>query len=161
MSEHVISVALLTVAGITCIAVMVHSVYPSIVEMSTSFSSSNKLIEERMETNIRIINQNSQSDIMYVWVKNIGQNRIVDGQIPWTDVFFGPENEFERVTYNQTGLNAPCWNYTIENDDGNGHWNEHETIKITINWDQTISSGDYYIKIITYNGVYDHEYFSI
>lgn len=160
MSEHVISVALLTIASVTCIGVLVHAAFPLITEMSVASSSRANIIEERMETNIKIINAINQSDTMIIWVKNTGTNRIVDYQITSMDVFFGPEYGYERVPYNNIRAITPSWNYTIENDDDNGQWNSHETIKITIKSD-SISQGDYYINIITYNGISDYDYFSL
>lgn len=161
MSEHVISVALLTVASIVAIGVLLHSVYPSIVDMSSSASSSMNVLENRLETKIKIVNTVNQSNDVYIWVKNIGTKRIALSQILWTDVFFGPENNFERIPYDSTRSISPSWNYTLENDGGNGHWDLHETNKITVRWDQSITTGDYYINVITYNGISDHEYISL
>jgi len=74
-------------------------------------------------------------------------------------VFFGETNNFRRIPYDAALSTSPSWNYSIENDDGDGKWDTKETLKITIN--QTPSSGDYYVKIVLYNAVSDEEEFSI
>jgi len=103
---------------------------------------------------------NISSTNVKVWVKNIGGNEIRKALIEKLDVIFGPRGNFRRIPYNAAG--PPTWTYQIVNDvDGDGNWDFGETIEITIVWDKTLEAGDYYVKVVTYNGISDHYWFSV
>ncbi len=90
-----------------------------------------------------------------VWVKNVGTSDIVS--IERSDVFFGPEDDFYRVTY--SGETAPYWNYQLEGD--NSEWKPTVTIKITIHPVSSLSSGTYLVKVVIPNGIFDETTFGV
>lgn len=159
MSESVITVAIITIACVICATMLVSAIYPAVNRASSSVISSSAKLGERIETSIEIIAEGNQSLYEYVWVKNTGSSPIP--QIENSDIFFGEIGNFQRITFNSSLLATPSWNYSIENDDGNGRWNVGETVKITIKSSSEITAGDYYVKIVLYNGVSDEEKFSI
>jgi len=166
MSEQVISTALLTIASVIAVAALVHTVYPSIMSMSSSFLTATSTVSDRIETDLKIIYVVNQSiNLTNVWVKNIGKNSIGYSAIEMSDVFFGPEGNFERIPYdNSIPLPNNRWNYTIENNNDNNYkWDPLETLKITIRKDNIYATSprDYYLKIVLYNGVWDEDHFSI
>lgn len=158
MSGNVITVALLTIASVVAATIMINSVYPSIGDMAGAFSSSARVTSERIQTDIKIINEVNNSDLVYVWVKNTGTKKIDLSLVEKTDVFFGKVNSFQFIPYNSS--TQPGWNYTVANGDGDDYWDTYETIKLTINY-STLSSGEYYINIVTYNGETASDYFSV
>ena len=91
-----------------------------------------------------------------VWVKNVGTVDIAT--IDHSDVFFGEEGNFERVTYG--GETPPYWGYQIEG--GNSVWRPTITIKTTIHLASSLSSGTtYLVKMVIPNGISDQLTFSV
>ena len=159
MAESVITVAIITIACVICATMLVSAIYPAVNRASSSVISSSAKLSECIETSIEIIEEANESSHEYVWVKNTGSAPIP--QIENSDIFFGKINNFQRIPFNSTLSITPGWNYSIENDDGNGRWDVGETVKITINSSSEITAGDYYVKIVLYNGKSDEERFSI
>ena len=160
MSEAAITTAIITIGCVICASILVSAIYPAMHRASSSVISTGAKLGDRIETSIDIIAVANQSSYEYVWVKNTGSAEI--HQIEKSDVFFGEINEFQRIPFNSSpSAPAPSWKYSIENDDGDGRWDIAETLKITINTSATITAGDYYVKIIVYNGVSDEDKFSI
>jgi len=91
------------------------------------------------------------SDVAEVWVKNVGTQSIDPLLIAQFDVFFGPKGNFEYVPYDKTSL--PKWTFTIVSDNGNSDFDPGETLEIKIYLDYSLSAGDYFFRIVTYNGV--------
>jgi len=151
MVEKVITTALLTIGSVICATALIAVMYPTITSMASPFQSTTEKVSDRVKTDIKIIAEANTSSHAYIWVKNIGKNKIP--HVDDCDVFYGPEGNFKRIA-------SADWSYTIENDGGNNRWDIGETINITIS-NQTLDSGDYYVKIVTYNGIWDDDEFSI
>jgi flagellar protein FlaG len=160
MAESVITVSIITIACVICATMLVSAIYPAVNRATSSVVSSSAKLGDRIETSVDIIAEANESSYEYVWVKNIG-SQIVRSQIENSDIFFGEIGNFQRIPFNATLLATPSWNYSIENDDGNDRWDAGETINITISSASEITAGDYYVKIVLYNGVSDEEKFSI
>lgn len=150
--DKIMVTLLLIVAGIVCSIVVLNAVYPAITGSSSAIIEAADNIDDRIKSNITIIEMTHDGSDAYVWVKNTGVSRI-DG-ISNSDVFFGIEGNFDRVPYG--GSSAPYWEYEIENDD---RWNQSSTLKITIHAAEPIS-GDYYFKVVIPNGLSDQRYYS-
>jgi archaellum component FlaG (FlaF/FlaG flagellin family) len=138
---------------------LINAIYPAMHRATSSVVATSEKLGDRIETSIDIIEMANQSSYEYVWVKNTGSSEIP--QIENSDVFFGEINDFRRITFNSTLSVTPSWNYEIDNDDGDGRWDVGETLNITINTSTSIAAGDYYVKIIVYNGISDEDKFSI
>lgn len=157
--DKAITTALLIIAGVVCIIFVFNSVYPMINRSSEAMSSMASTVDERMKSRINIVhaaNTENRTEV-YIWVKNIGTQRIV--AIEDSDLFFGPEGNFERIPYiDDAGGTFPRWEYTLENDT---EWQTSATIKITINYSSDPGSGTYFVKFIIPNGISDDFYFSM
>jgi hypothetical protein len=76
-----------------------------------------------------------------------------------SDVFFGPETDFQRVPYGDPGCTAPCWTFSVENDT---KWNPSATVRITVLLTAPLSAGaTYYFKIVAPNGIEDTKFFTL
>lgn len=150
--DKVIVTILLIVAGVTASAVLVNSVYPVINQSEGAMISVAGTVNDRMKSNIKIIQAANEGAEVYVWVKNVGTVEI--GSIEHSDIFFGPEGDFARVTYG--GSIPPYWNYQIEG--GDSEWKSTVTIKITIHMG-TAPSGTNMVKMVIPNGISDERIF--
>lgn len=159
MTDTAITTAIITISCVICVTTLVSAVYPSVNRAASSVISTSEKLGERIETSIDIVAEANVSVYEYVWAKNTGSSEII--AIDDSDVFFGPVGNFQRIPYNSKRAVAPSWNYTIENDDGDGRWDVGETLNITIDNSTEIPIGDYYVKISLFNGISDEEEFSI
>jgi archaellum component FlaG (FlaF/FlaG flagellin family) len=150
--DKIIVTLLLVIAGVVCSLVVVNAMYPVITSSSGAIVDAATKIDDRIRSQIKIIEIADQNDTVFIWIKNVGSSRI--GGIESSDVFFGPEGDFARVTYG--GSTAPYWDYAIENDT---KWGPSATIKISIHL-QSAPSGTCYFKIVIPNGISDGKLFS-
>jgi hypothetical protein len=147
-----------------------NAVYPAVNRSSSALVGAAAKIDDRIKSQIKIIHAtgeldsggswqdtNSDGDFdAFVWVKNVGDSRILDlGQ---SDVFFGQEGDFSRIPYvDDAGGSFPYWDGQLEND---SEWGPSATLKVTIHFSTTLSSGTYLVKMAIPNGVSDEHYFS-
>lgn len=136
-----------------------NSAYPMINRSSEAMVSMADKIDDRMQSNVNIVHAATTADrkTVYLWVKNVGSNRIV--AIEDSDIFFGQETNFARIPYvDDAGGASPSWIYTIENDT---EWKTGATVKITITYSSDPGSGTYFAKVVIPNGIADEFYFSM
>ena len=157
--DKVITTALLIIAGIVCAVFLFNTVYPMINRSGQAMINTADQIDERMQSRVNIVHAANTADrkTVYVWVKNVGNLRIVS--IEESDVFFGQENDFCRVPYvDDAGESYPRWTYTLENDT---EWKTGATVKFTITYNADPGAGTYFVKIVIPNGILDEYYFSM
>ena len=157
--DKAITTALLIVAGIVCMIFVFNSVYPMINRSSQAMVSMAETIDERMKSRINIVHAANSANraLVYIWVKNVGTQRITT--IDESDLFFGQEDEFERIPfYTDAGGEYPQWEYSLENDT---EWQTSATLKITVTYSSDPGTGTYYSKFIIPNGISDEYYFSM
>jgi archaellum component FlaF (FlaF/FlaG flagellin family) len=157
--DKTITTALLIIAGIVCSVFLFNSVYPMINRSSAAMTSMTDKIDDRMKTQVDIVHAASSADKLnvYIWVKNVGSNRI--DAIQDSDLFLGPEGNFLRIPHESTaGGTYPRWSYLIENDT---EWKTGATIKITVSYDVDPGSGTYFVKVVIPNGIAAEYYFSM
>lgn len=145
--DKVIVTVLLVVAGIVCSMVVFNAMYPAITGTSGAIKDAVSRIDDRIKSNIDIIQVADEDTDVYIWVKNVGASKI--GALDQSDLFFGPEGNFSRIPYGSDGSPTPYWDYTIENDE---KWMPTATLKITVHL-SSAPSGTYYIKVIIHNGI--------
>lgn len=155
LSESILTIAVVF-ASVTAAAVFMQNVTQfNSVQLSTAESAKKGIM-----TSIKVTFASNSSDIVRVWVKNVGQSSIMSGELARFDLFFGPVGNFSRIPYGVPGV--PSWNYTIAVDsDGDTRFDPGETIEINISLPYELSSGDYYLRIITHNGISDDYYFTV
>lgn len=159
--DKAITTALLIIAGVVCMIFVFNSVYPMINRSSQAMTSMAEQVDERMNSRINIVHasNNSTRTAVYLWIKNVGTQRILG--IQESDLFFGQEDDFARIPYvDDAGGTNPCWSYIVENDP-DSEWKTSITIKVTVTYDSDPGAGTYFAKFIIPNGVYDEFYFSM
>lgn len=150
--DKVMVTLLLLVAGIVCSLVLLNAVYPAITGSSGAIVDASSKIDDRIRSNIAIIEISHSGSNAYIWIKNVGASSI--GGIGNSDVFFGPLGNFARIPYG--GSVEPYWDYSLENDT---RWGPTATLKITVHYIAT-PSGEYYFKLVTPNGISATDYYS-
>jgi hypothetical protein len=150
--DKVLVTLLLLIAGVVCSVVIINAAYPAITGSTGAISDAASKIDDRIRSQIKIIDMAKDSDKVYVWIKNVGASNI--GRIQSSDVFWGLEGNFSRIIYG--GATKPYWDYVIENDT---KWGPTATVKTTI-YLPSAPSGTYYFKIVIPNGISDWKLFS-
>ena len=145
---------LLIITGVVCTMVMFNAVYPVINSSSGAMAGMAGRINDRIKSQVEIVQVACESDNVSVWVKNIGSTKL--GSIEKSDVFLGQEGNFSWISYGQPGSPKPYWDYVIENDT---EWVPTATLRIDIHVEQE-PSGTYFVKMAVYNGVSDEYQFS-
>ena len=151
MDKAIVTVLML-IAGVVCSLVVFNSVYPAINRGASAVSNMSAKVNDRVKSQIEIVETASSGNDIYIWIKNVGSSRIMS--LDSSDVFLGQTGATERIPY-ETG--TPQWNYSIENDT---EWGPTATIKITIQL-SSAPSGNYYIKFVIPNGISDEHQFGI
>ena len=169
--EKVITTVLLILGGTVCAVLLFNVVYPAVGESGAAMGSMAHTIGDRIKSQIEIVHvsgeldsdgafQDTNSDTyfnVFAWVKNVGSSRIL--AVEESDVFFGEVGDFARVPYvNDAGGSLPSWTMTLENDD---EWGPTATLKITIYFSPTLSSGTYFLKMVIPNGISDEHTLSM
>jgi archaellum component FlaF (FlaF/FlaG flagellin family) len=157
--DKAITTALLIIAGVVCMIFVFNSVYPMVNRSSQAMVSMAEQVDERMKSRINIVHAANSVDrtLVYLWVKNVGTQRIVN--VDQSDLFFGQTDNFIRIPYAaDSGGSYPYWSYGIENDT---EWQISATANITISYDVDPGAGTYYIKMVIPNGISDEYYFSM
>ncbi len=157
--DKAVTTALLIIAGVVVMIFVFNSVYPMINRSSSAMVSMAETVDERMKSRINIVHAANSADrlTVYLWVKNVGTPRIVE--IDESDLFFGQEDDFERIPYvDDAGGGYPRWAYSLENDT---EWQTSATLKVTITYDSDPGGATYFAKFIIPNGISDEYYFSM
>jgi hypothetical protein len=148
------------VAAVVAIMAVVSSVMPALSRTNGSMVMTSDAINDRISSQVEIIHATgvdtaTQAD---TWVKNVGASRI--GPIDYSDVFFGPEDHFDRIPYGGPSCAAPCWDYVLEG--GATEWGPTATLHIIIYLDYSLTTGTtYFVKVVAPNGISDAKFFSI
>jgi hypothetical protein len=136
-----------------------NSVYPMVNRSSQAMVSMAEQVDDRMKSRINIVHAANSANrtYVYLWVKNIGTQRIVG--VDDSDLFLGPSDNFSRIPYtDDSGGSYPQWDFSLENDT---QWHTSATLKITVTYSNDPGAGTYYAKFIIPNGIYDEFYFSM
>ncbi len=150
--DKVMVTVLLLIAGVVCSMVLLNAVYPAITGSSGAIVDAASKIDDRIRSNVAIIEMSNSGSDFYAWIKNVGASSI--GGVSSSDIFFGPQGNFARIPYG--GSIAPYWEYVIENDT---RWGPSATLKITVHY-TTTPSGEYYFKAVIPNGISAEDYYS-
>jgi flagellar protein FlaG len=168
---------LLTIAGVIAAVAVINAVFPAVMRSSSALTTASGNVDERIKTNISVVqsvgeldtggsfvdtNSNSLFDF-YVWVKNVGSVTVPAPEE--SDVFFGQPGSIVRIPYvDDSPGTYPNWTYTVE---GGGDWDVASTVRIEVRFDDgcpgacSQPQGDYFVRVITPNGVATESYFSM
>ncbi|MBI4304209.1 MAG: hypothetical protein HY665_07750 [Chloroflexi bacterium] len=169
--DKVIASILLIIASVVGVVLVVNAVYPAIGRSSSALVSAAEKMDERIQSDISIIQATGELDTsgvwqdgnsdgnfdVFIWVKNIGAAEIQT--IGKSDVFFGEEGNFSLIPYvDYAGGSYPSWEYQIEN---GTRWGTATTVRININYSSALPQGNYIVKVVVRSGVLDDYYFSM
>ncbi|MDD1678660.1 MAG: flagellin [Methanomicrobiales archaeon] len=142
------------IASIVAAGVLLNAVFPVIYTMTGTFGQSSHEADQRIRTDIKIINTYARSGIGQVWMKNIGTNRISYNEINMSDVFVGAPGDFESVPRKVGSLGGNGWSYQVL-EDTNTYWEPGETMHLTMESSKIpTSKGDIvYFQYVSVNGV--------
>ena len=171
--DKVLSTILLVVAAVVCVVLVINAVYPAITSSSGALSTISASMNERIKTQVKIINAtgeldkngdwqdtNSDGDFdVLVWMKNIGNVPVDD--IGRCDVFLsGNGTIWTWIPYVDYADGAyPQWSYVLG---GNStEWGIATTLMIDIHYSSPLSAGQYNVKVMVPNGVSDEYDFSM
>ena len=151
--DKVITTMLLIIAGVICTVLVINAVYPAVNRSTAAMVSIAEKANDRVQSQIEIIQAANEGNDVFIWVKNVGASRII--AIEQSDVFFAEVEDFSRIPY---GEGSPHWVCEMEND---SEWVPMSTLKITIHLSSPPSSGIYFAKVVIPNGISDEHTFSI
>jgi archaellum component FlaG (FlaF/FlaG flagellin family) len=154
MTEMIYTVALIIAA-----ATIANTYFQNTTQLNNILNVASQNAKDASMTSLKTVFATKVSDnVIEVWVKNIGIGAIDYRLISKFDVFFGPKGSYEYIPYNKTS--TPKWNFTILNDSKN-LLRSGDTLDIMIYLDYSLTSGDYYFKIVAHNGVSSDYLFSL
>lgn len=125
MSSETITTAIFLITAVIAAAVLANAIFPIIYTVSDTAGSTAHAADQRIRTDIKIINTFASGGSADIWLKNIGSTRISANEIAAADIFIGAPGNFERVSYDTD------WNYTIL-DGGTDYWTTGKTVHIEI-----------------------------
>lgn len=160
-SSTVVSEAYITVAVVIAIAIFSASIFGSLQRVADIEREKTTDLKIKLGTRVDIIFcAQYNTTAVKLWIKNTGVEPIHPTLIgDKAELFFGPRGNFKLIPYSST---PPTWVYRLVNDrDGDGVWDPSETIEVTVNTGSTLSKGDYFVRYVTYNGVYSDYTFTI
>jgi hypothetical protein len=156
MSSETFVTAIFLITAIIAAGVLVNAVFPSIYMASETFVSSSHEMDDRLRTDIAIVNTViNDTGIAYIWVKNTGVNPIGDSLIPRFDIYLGKTGEIRRLTNSEKG-DAPGsgeWQYHLYDDNSNGLWDRGETLEIVAHSGNVAEGDRMTFQIVLLNGV--------
>jgi flagellar protein FlaG len=154
MTEMIYTVALIIAA-----ATVANTYFQNTTQLNNILNVASQNAKDAAMTSLKtIFAAKISDDTIEVWVKNIGTGSIDSYTIPQFDVFFGPKGGYEYIPYNKTS--TPKWIFTILTDDRK-ILKPGDTLEIKIYLDYSLTSGDYYFKIVSNNGVSSDYSFSL
>jgi hypothetical protein len=169
--EKTIVTAFMVIISVILSVIVYNTVYPAAVEGSASLRNMRARMDDRIQSQISIIqavgemdqygswqDTNGDGDFsVFIWSKNIGSARI--SAMNSVDLFFGPEGNFNRIPQReQAGGSSPYWEWKVENGD---NWDPTGTLKITIHNSSPLPSGRYFVKLVLPNGLSTEYFFSL
>lgn len=158
MSSETFTTAMFLITSIIAAGVLINAVFPVVYQMAGTFLSSSHQSDERMRTDIKIVNTfMTESGDTQLWIKNVGAARIPYVDIPKSDLFLGRVGEFDRLECNSTigGMNQ--WYYETAGGDTNGYWDPGETLEISARTDNGApysKSVPVYVQFVLPSGVW-------
>lgn len=155
--DKVICTVMLIIGGLVASIAVINGLYPAVQRSGDAIVSTSDKLNDRIKTDIEIIQVNVDSTTVDVWIKNIGSSEIIT--VENSDVFFGPTDDFSRIPYDADGSPTPCWDYELEG--SASQWGPTNTMKITLSLSSSPSSDTYFLKVIIPNGIADETFFGV
>jgi hypothetical protein len=155
--DKIIVTVMLIIGGVVASFAVFNGIYPAIQRSGAAITSASDSLNNRIQSDIRIIQVNEDGSTVEAWVKNIGSSDIVT--VENSDIFFGPQGDFTRIPFGTTGSPLPYWNYEMEGADS--QWRPTDTNKIVIHLASSPTPDTYILKMIIPNGIFDETVFGV
>lgn len=159
MSSETFATAIFLITAVVAAAILVNAFFPVIYSATSTFTQSSQSADERLRTDIKIINAFSPTDgsATKIWIKNVGSIRIADTDIEASDIFFGQPGDFDVLVYTSGTPSAGEWTFTIREDEAIGYWNTGETLQLemkpVITSPLPASGGEVYFQFVLPTGI--------
>ncbi len=163
MSSETITTALFLITAVIAAGVLINAVYPVVYNMAGTFSSSTHESDVRMRTDFKIIStvaSTGSPGTAYIWMKNIGSERIPVADLQRSDVFFGAVGAFDRLIY-AASPGSGEWTAELYDLDANDMWDPGETVKITAVATIPSKGSQLYFQFSLPNGVWRSNEFTV
>jgi archaellum component FlaF (FlaF/FlaG flagellin family) len=166
--DKVITTMMLIIASIVALGFVVNAILPTIQRTSNDIAVAGDVVGARLRSDVRIVEASGvvDTDSVNVWAKNVGASTV--SSLEKIDVFFGPTDDFERITYDSEPTcpnpdppprTQPCWQYVLENDT---EWGPSATLGITIYLTADLAAAtDYVVTIVLPNGITASKVFTL
>ena len=155
MAQDVITSAILIIAAIISVVVLINAVYPALFAATGSITSATGTAGDRVKSDLRVVMSSPvNSTAIQVWVKNVGSAKVPADEISYTDVYFGDQDRGSMARASVNSTSGFWWTYSIDETDGDGNWDQGETIQMTIFDDSgsRFTPGDHAIRLVLFNG---------
>lgn len=136
MASEAISSSIMIIGAVLGAAVLITAILPAIFSAGDTFGTVSSSAEQKLRTDFRIVNTytTSTSNLVYVWMKNVGSNRISANEIEHSDVFIGLSSDYGRYDFDSahdppTSPDAGMFNYDISGT-SDDYWDIGETVEI-------------------------------
>ncbi|MGA2934880.1 MAG: flagellin [Methanomicrobiales archaeon] len=128
MSSETIVTAIFLITAVVAAGILTSQIFPAIYTVSGTVSSSTQKADQRMRTDIAIVNTfANESHYAQVWLKNVGSNRISESDLDMSTVWVN----YQALTHNDPSLPSDGWTYEIL-ENPNTYWDPGETLHITM-----------------------------
>ena len=148
---------MLIIGGVVAAFAVFNGVYPAVERSTQAVNTAADAVNDRMTSQVEIIQVSAAGADVDVWVKNVGSARI-DG-IENSDVFFGLDGTVSRIASGTDGSPLPYWSYQLEG--GNTQWGQAVTNHVIVHLAGAPAPGAYGLKFVIPNGVSDETVFSL
>ena len=155
--DKIIVTVMLIIGGVVASFAIFNGIYPAVQRSGAAIISASDTMNDRIQSDIRIIQVNDNATTADAWVKNVGSSEI--DAVSNSDVFFGPEGDFSRIPFGNSSSPLPYWNYQLEGTDS--QWRPTDTIDITIHLASLPTPDTYMLKVIIPNGIFDQTTFGV
>jgi archaellum component FlaG (FlaF/FlaG flagellin family) len=155
----IISSAILMIVTIIAASIFTAAALQQLYAFQNAFKDVSMRNEEMFSTSITIIGETNASNRIIIWVKNTGRTSFQVNGTLWDLFITFPNGTYQRFNY-QSGCSNDCWNAQILNANGNGVWDEGETIQITV-YTAVVPAGSYEVRLALPDGVTCDDKFSL
>jgi archaellum component FlaG (FlaF/FlaG flagellin family) len=160
-----ISSAILLITTIIAASIFTAAALQQLYAFQNAFKEVGMRNEEMFSTSITIIGETRGTlpdgpNTIIIWVKNTGRTSFTLTGTSWDLFITFPDESYKRFNYNSTAECSDCWDATILNGNGNGVWEEGETIQITAHT-ASVPAGSYEVRLALPNGVTCEDKFSL
>jgi len=148
---------MLLIGGVVAAFAVVNGVYPAVQRSSDAVSTAADTVNDRMTSQIQIIEVGEAGSEVEAWVKNVGSTTI-EG-IENSDIFIGSTGNMTRIGFGNILSPLPYWSYQLQGT--SNLWGQAVTNEITIALPSPPAAGAYFLKMVLPNGVSDEASFSV